>query len=106
MTISLAGIADFDGILALHKTYHTDGISPQDRPDGFVTTNFTPAQLESLIVQERGVTVARDETGRIAAYAMAASWAFWAEWPLFEHMIEKIAGVFLERTNVVYRELK
>lgn len=90
MTISLANMDDYHGILELHKTYHTDGISPQDRPDGFITTNFTPAQLESLIVQERGVTLAKDDAGRIVAYAMAASWAFWAEWPFFAYMIEKL----------------
>lgn len=90
MTITLATMENFDGILALHKIYHTDYISPEDRPNGFVTTNFTPEQLEALITQERGVTIAKDDYGKVCAYAMAASWAFWAQWPLFTHMIQHL----------------
>jgi hypothetical protein len=90
MIISLASLEDFDGIMALHRSYHTDFIKPEDRLDGFVTTNFTPEQLKALIMEEQGVTIAKDDTGKVIAYATAASWNFWAPWPLFRHMIEKL----------------
>lgn len=90
MQIALAQMADYEGIMALHKRYHTDSIREADRPQGFVTTNFTRAQMEALIEKERGVTIAKDEGGNVLAYAMAAPWAFWAPWPLFAHMIEHL----------------
>ena len=89
MKIHQATMSDYNGILALHRMYHTDYIQPQDRPDGFVTTNFSPPQLERLI-QGGGVTIAQDEKGTVVSYAMAASWTFWAEWPFFAYMIEKL----------------
>ena len=89
MEISRAGMTDLDGVMDLHRRYHISSISPGDKPDGFVTTNFTPEQLHALVEKERGITVAKDD-GRIIAYAMAASWQFWSEWPLFAYMIEKL----------------
>ena len=90
MLITQAAMRDYDGIAALHRAYHTDFIRPEDRPDGFVTTNFTPEQLEALIVEQRGVTVAKDDAGKVVAYATAAAWDFWAQWPLFAYMIEQL----------------
>ena len=48
MKIVPATMEDFEGFLALHRTYHTNYISDEDRPNGFVTTNFTDEQLEKL----------------------------------------------------------
>ena len=89
MEIRLAEINDIEGIVALHKQYHVNSISPADKADGFVTTNFTPEQLQALIEKERGVTIATNGNN-VIAYAMAASWQFWSEWPLFIHMIAKL----------------
>ncbi|WP_027187418.1 GNAT family acetyltransferase [Desulfovibrio cuneatus] len=89
MEIKIAGMNDLEGILALHKRYHVTSISPEDKPDGFVTTNFTQEQLQALIEQERGITIAKDGD-TVIAYAMAASWQFWSAWPLFIHMIQKL----------------
>lgn len=89
MEILQATGADFEGFLELHRTYHTNYISEADRPHGFVTTNFTDTQLEDLIVKEQGVIVAKDQ-GKIVGYATAASWEFWAQWPLFTYMIEHL----------------
>lgn len=90
MIITNATADDYEGILTLHKLYHTDYISAEDRPDGFVTTNFTSEQLNSLITEEHGVTIAKDIDGKVCAYAMAASWKFWAQWPLFTYMIDHL----------------
>ena len=89
MEITRAGMADLDGVMELHKRYHISTISAEDKPDGFVTTNFTPEQLHALVNKEQGITIAKDG-GRIIGYAMAASWQFWSEWPLFAYMIEKL----------------
>lgn len=95
MMITQANMDDFEGILSLLRANHISYISETDKPDGFVTTNFTDAQLETLIVNEQGVTIAK-ENGKVLALAMAASWEFWAEWPLFAYMIEKLPEFMLE----------
>ncbi len=89
MIIRQATMEDFEGILSLIRANHINYISEEDKPDGFVTTNFTDAQLEALIVNEQGVTIAK-ENGKVLSFAMAASWEFWAEWPFFAYMIEKL----------------
>lgn len=91
MIIAQAGMDDYDGILSLHRTYHTDFISPEDRPGGFITTNFTRSQLEELIAVHKGVTIAKDGQGKVVAYATAAPWDFWSQWPLFAYMIDQLA---------------
>ena len=87
MEIMQACMNDLDGVMALHRKYHIGSIDATDKPDGFVTTNFTAKQLEALVNKEYGITIAK-ENGHIVSYAMAASWQFWAEWPFFAHMIQ------------------
>jgi hypothetical protein len=94
MRIQLAEMSDIDDILRLHYKYHLDSIGPEEKADGFVTTPFNRQQLEFLIREERGITVARSDTA-LAAYAMAASWSFWARWPMFVYMIENLPGLTL-----------
>ena len=89
MEILQATLSDLDGVLALHKKYHIASISENDKPNGFVTTNFTQKQLEELVNKENGITVAK-ENGVVVSYAMAASWGFWSEWPFFAHMISEL----------------
>lgn len=89
MEIKIAEMKDLDGILALHQQYHVNSINADDKVDGFITTNFTPKQLQELIEKQQGVMIAKDGD-RVIAYAMAASWQFWSEWPLFAYMIEKL----------------
>lgn len=72
MEIRQATMDDLGGIMHLHAKYHVDSIRPQDKPDGFVTTNFTPAQLQGLVTKENGITIAQ-EGGRVFSYAVAAS---------------------------------
>lgn len=84
-----ASVSDIEGIIALHKRYHIDYIDAEDKPNGFVTTNFTAEQLAGLIERENGITIAR-QNGDVVCYAMAASWQFWAEWPFFAYMIQKL----------------
>lgn len=90
MIITQATLADAEGVRALLKANHVNYIAEEDKKDGFVTTNLTDEQLEALIVKENGVTIAKDDQGKVVAFALAASWEFWAEWPLFAYMIEKL----------------
>jgi hypothetical protein len=84
-----ARIEDIPGVAKLQSRYHVSTISPEDRPDGFVTTLFSEDQFRDLIEAENGLAIAcaGDE---VIAYAMAASWQYWAAWPLFQHMIEDL----------------
>jgi len=50
-------------------------IAAEHKPHGFITTNFTPKQLEDLVIKERGITIAKKD-GVVVSCAMAASWKF------------------------------
>lgn len=89
MDCRLANLNDIDELLKLQKKFHVDTISPEDKPDGFVTTKLTNEQWESLIVDEKGVSVLTDDD-KIVGYALAASWDYWKPWPLFAYMIERL----------------
>lgn len=82
--------SDIEKIMELQKKYHVSTISEEDKPNGFVTTLFTEEQFKELIEKENGITIACDED-KIIAYAMAASWAYWSKWPLFQHMISDLS---------------
>lgn len=84
-----ARLEDIAAVEELQKKYHVDTISDEDRPDGFVTTLFTREQFKKLIEEENGLALACDGD-KIVGYAMAASWDYWSDWPLFEHMIEDL----------------
>ena len=89
MIIKQATMDDFDGIRALLKANHVDYIDEESKKDGFVTTNMTDDQLTRLIVEQNGVTIAKDGE-KVVAFAFAASWDFWKEWPFFAYMIEHL----------------
>lgn len=96
MEYTTAQTGDIDDILTLHKSFHVDTVLEEDRKDGFVTTPFTAELLEELIVQEKGLFVARD-ADRIAGYAMSASWQFCSQWPMFQYMIGRLSEVKYRR---------
>lgn len=97
MLIQQADLKDINGILDLLKANHINYV--KDKTDSFVTTNITEQQLAKLITKENGVTVAK-ENGKILAFAMAASWDFWKEWPLFSYMIEQLPNFALEGETI------
>lgn len=87
--LKIAALSDVEEILNLHYRYQVDSISEEDKSDGFITTAFTDVHLTRLIQDENGLFIACVEN-RIVAYAMAASWGFWSQWPLFEFMIKNL----------------
>lgn len=84
-----ATVEDIPEIYKLQQCYHVDTISEENKPDGFVTTLFTKEQFKELIEKENGIAIAVDDEkdDKIVGYAMAASWEYWSQWPLFEYMI-------------------
>jgi hypothetical protein len=90
MEYKQAGIEDIDGVLQLHNRYQIDTILEEDKKDGFVTTSFTKEQLIKLIEEENGLFIAK-EGEHVVAYAMAASWSFWSNWPIFIYMIDNLS---------------
>jgi hypothetical protein len=89
MKISVAECRDIDEVLELQKKYHIASIKEEDKPSGFVTTLFTKPQLTSLIEDEGGLFIVR-KGDVLVAYAMAASWSFWSQWPMFAHMVKEL----------------
>jgi len=84
-----ATVEDIPGVAELQQKYHVSTISPEDRPDGFVTTLFTNQQFKVLIEKENGLAIAC-AGDKVIAYAMAASWQYWSAWPLFQYMIKDL----------------
>ncbi len=84
-----ATIEDISAIAELQKKYHIATINEEDKAGGFVTTLFTDEQLKKLIEAESGITIAC-EGEKIVAYVMAASWDYWAAWPIFQYMISDL----------------
>lgn len=87
MEIKQATLQDIPGVLALLKANHVDNVT--DKSQGFVTTNMTEQQMTALIERENGVTIVK-VGDKIVAFALAASWEFWSEWPFFAYMIQEL----------------
>jgi hypothetical protein len=89
MNFRNATLTDIPDVSKLQSLYHVSTISEEDKPDGFVTTLFTEQQFEELIKKEGGLAIACDGN-KIIGYAMAASWKYWSQWPLFQYMIKDL----------------
>jgi len=87
--LKTATLNDVEEVLSLHYRYQVDSISEQDKADGFITTAFTKEHLTRLIEDENGLFIAVVD-GKIVAYAMAASWVFWSQWPMFAFMVKNL----------------
>ena len=87
--LKTATLENVEEILTLHYRYQVDSIDDQDKADGFITTAFTKEHLTRLIEDENGLFIACLDN-KIVAYAMAASWQFWSQWPMFEFMIKHL----------------
>lgn len=84
-----ATLSNVEEVLALHYKYQINTIAQEDKSDGFITTAFTKEHLTNLINDENGLFIACINN-KIVAYAMAASWGFWSQWPMFEFMIKHL----------------
>ena len=85
ISLETATTEDISGILDLQELYLVSNLTDQEKMSGFVTTPFTEDLLQEVIAQN-GLFIAKLE-GKIIAYAFAASWQFFSQWPIFEYMI-------------------
>ena len=92
MQLKVATLSDIEATLKLHAKYQVDSIDEEDKSDGFVTTAFTVEELTQLIEQESGLFIAK-EGDVVFAYVMAASWEFWSQWAMFQHMIADLPNL-------------
>jgi len=99
LELKIATLENVQEILNLHYKYQIDSISKEDRADGFITTAFTEAHLSRLIKNESGLFIASIDN-KIVAYAMAASWKFWSQWPLFEFMVEHLGDSMCDNETI------
>lgn len=90
--------ADIPGVLALQEANLFENLTDEQKVAGFVTTRYTVEQVQALI-GGNGLFVARDG-GAVVGYAVAASWAFLAQWPIFPHMIARLVGRDLFGTRI------
>ncbi|MBR0172265.1 MAG: GNAT family acetyltransferase [Lachnospiraceae bacterium] len=94
---------DLAGVKALLKANHVDNLTEEQKADGFVTTNMTDEQMKTLSGIEGGITIAADGE-KVVAFALAAPWDFWEQWPFFVNMIGELpkyeyAGQRLSKEN-------
>jgi len=81
---TLATPDNIEGILKLQAKNLVSNLNEDEKEDGFVTTPFSPEQIENLIKLD-GVFIALDDT-EVVSYVMCASWQYWVAWPMFEYM--------------------
>ena len=79
---------DINGILSLQEKNLYRNLSDSERQKGFVTTPFTPNQIED-IMQQNGTFIAENEDNVIVAYAFAGSWAYFQQWEIFNVMVSR-----------------
>lgn len=84
----IANAVDIERILSLQEKYLYGNLSEEERKDGFVTTPFTIAQIEEAIKQN-GLFIAENKHDLIIAYAFAASWKYFEQWEIFNHMVSR-----------------
>jgi hypothetical protein len=95
--LTTASLDNVEEVLTLHSRYQINTIAEEDKEDGFITTAFTKTHLARIIEEENGLFIARIDN-KIVAYAMAASWQFWSQWPMFTYMIKQLPDApYLDR---------
>ncbi|TXI90818.1 MAG: GNAT family acetyltransferase [Burkholderiaceae bacterium] len=99
MQLKIAERHDIEGVISLQQKYHIALISEDEKSQGFVTTEFSHQQLTDLIEREQGLFVALED-GKVVAYLMAASWTFWAQWPVQAFMLSRLDQYSLNDTPI------
>lgn len=92
--------SDIPGILALQSRNLLSNLSEAEQKNGFVTTAFTVVQIEELL-RYGGVFVAVetsevDQSETVIGYALAGTWAFFAQWPIFPFMLARLPALHFE----------
>jgi hypothetical protein len=83
--------SDIESVLALQSIYLVSNMTEEEKASGFVTTPFSIEQLQEVIRQE-GLFIAKYD-GKIIAYIFAASWQYFSQWAIFNHMTPMLPGL-------------
>lgn len=87
MNFRKATLNDIEGVSILQAKYLLVNIPENERQNGFVTTPFTLEQLTEIINLD-GLFIA-ETNHQIVAYAFAASWQYFSQWPIFPYMVSR-----------------
>ncbi len=98
-----AVLEDIAAVLEVQSRHLFRNLTDEERLAGFVTTPFTAAQIERVILEEAGLFVAVSNQ-KVVGYAFGASWGYWSQWPIFVHMIERMPLLRAYRGVVVSAE--
>jgi len=97
---------DIPGVLALQERYLFRNLNEVERQKGFVTTPFTPHQIE-VILKQNGLFIAENETNAIVGYAFAGSWTYFKQWDIFNVMISRFPQLnFRAKTITTYNSFQ
>ncbi|MBC3833003.1 hypothetical protein H8K33_15950 [Undibacterium amnicola] len=92
--------SDVTGILALQSRNLLINLSEAEQKKGFVTTAFTVAQIEELLlfgeVFVAVETSAVDQLETVIGYALAGSWAYFSQRPIFLFMLARLPALYFE----------
>lgn len=80
---------DIEGVIALQDIYLVSNMTEEEKASGFVTTPFSVEQLKEVIRQD-GLFIAKDNN-KIIAYIFAASWEYFSQWAIFNHMTRMLS---------------
>lgn len=94
----LGAAKDIAGILSLQDKYLYRNLDDAERQKGFVTTPFTVAQIEEVILQKGLFVAVNDE--KIIAYAFAASWKYFEQWEIFNYMVSRFPNLSFKGTKI------
>ena len=83
--LRIATVTDIPQVLALQEKYLFANLSDDEKKAGFVTTPFSVEQLTEVISQEGLFLCFVSE--KLVAYCFGASWQYFSQWKIFEHMI-------------------
>lgn len=83
--LRIATVTDIPQVLALQEKYLFANLSDSEKKAGFVTTPFSVEQLTEVISQEGLFLCFVSE--KLVAYCFGASWQYFSQWKIFEHMI-------------------
>ncbi len=79
--------SDIPGILELQSLNLYSNLSEAERTAGFVTTPLQTEHVNTLITQAGAFVV--EQQGVVVGYALAGSWDFFSQWPIFPHMVAR-----------------
>lgn len=81
-------VSDITEVLKLQGKYLFRNMTHRERRNGFVTTPFTPTQIEEIITQN-GLFIAENNRKEVISYAFAADWEYFKQWEIFNFMVSR-----------------